>query len=498
MKTIPPDKSESLTIGIHRPVANRLRRLVSRTPLTLVSLSVVLAVAVLVPVAPAADQRMNVVFIVADDLNTSLGCYGNRIVKTPNLDRLAARGVRFDKAYVQVPLCNPSRVSFLSGLRPDRTGVQDLKVHTRAHLKDHVFLPQYFRNSGYFTAMVGKIFHTGEGFEDPASWDLEIREWGKSPKPEEVIASFDAKGLPWRTDHSWAWHKLNISDAQTPDGGVARKAVEIIEKTRPADKPFFVGVGFRRPHSPYSVPAPYYDLYPPEKLPLPDEPAAHLKSIPLAALTYDPKKPRVPPERAREVIAAYYACVTFVDTQVGVILESLDRNKLWDKTVIVFIGDHGYHLGEHGNMWHKQSTFEESARAPMLIVAPGKAKGVSPRPVEFLDLYPTLAHLAGLRIPDIGLQGASLVPLLEDPHRAWDRPAFTQMERVAGFMGRSVRTERWRYTEWDDGRKGRQLYDHDHDPKEYVNLADDPNFAAIVSRLQKMLRESAGASGSGQ
>jgi iduronate 2-sulfatase len=251
-------------------------------------------------------------------------------------------------------------------------------------------------------------------------------------------------------------------------------------------------VGFRRPHSPYSVPAAYYDLYPPEKMPLPVEPPEHLKSIPAAALTYDPAKPRVPPERAREMISAYYACVTFVDAQVGRIMESLERNKLWDKTIIVFIGDHGYHLGEHGNMWHKQSTFEEAARAPMLIVAPGKTKGVSPRPVEFLDLYPTLAHLAGLRVPH-GLQGVSLSPLLDDPRRSWDRPAFTQMERAEGFMGRSVRTERWRYTEWDEGRKGRQLYDHDRDPKEYVNLAGDPAHAETVSRLQTLLRNSARA-----
>lgn len=454
--------------------------------------ALLLALALAAALGRAAEQRLNVVFIVADDLNTSLGCYGNPIVKTPNLDRLAARGVRFDRAYVQVALCNPSRVSFLSGLRPDRTGVQDLKTPTRAHLPDHVFLPQYFRNSGYYTAMVGKVYHTGDGFEDPASWDLEIRESGKTPNPEDVIVGFDAKGQPWRTDHSWAWHKLKRSDAETPDGQVARKAVDIIERSRPAGKPFFIGIGFRRPHSPYAAPARYFDLYPPAKMPLPDEPPGHLKSIPRAALTYDPDKPRVPADRAREVIGAYYACVTFVDAQVGLIMEALERNRLWDKTVVVFIGDHGYHLGEHGNMWHKQSNFEEAARAPMLIVAPGRKAGeVAPRPVEFLDLYPTLTDLAGLRMPDVGLQGVSLAPLLDDPRRPWDRPAFTQIERE-GFMGRSVRTQRWRYIEWDDGRKGAQLYDHDRDPKEYVNLAGNPDAAETVNRLKLLLRTATG------
>lgn len=460
-------------------------------PLPVAFLCLAFMVNAAAPALTAADQRLNVVFIVADDLNTALGCYGNPIVKTPNIDRLAARGVRFDRAYVQVALCNPSRVSFLSGLRPSRTGVPDLKTPPRTHLANHIFLPQYFRNSGYYSAMVGKVFHTGEAFEDPASWDLEIREWGKSPKPEEVLVGFDAKGLPWRTDHSWAWHKLKIPDAQTPDGTVARKAAEIIGGARPAGKPFFLGVGFRRPHSPYSVPAAYFDRYPPEKMPLPVEPPGHLESIPRAALTYDPDKPRVPPDRAREMIAAYYACITFVDAQVGVIMDALDRSNLWDRTVVVFIGDHGYHLGEHGNMWHKQSNFEEAARAPMLIVAPGRTtNGVSPRTVEFIDLYPTLVEVAGLPVPPVELQGVSLAPLLDDPQRSWDRPAFTEIQRT-GFTGYSVRTERWRYIEWDEGRQGTQLYDHDRDPKEYVNLATDPAHAGTVKQLKRLIRRTA-------
>jgi uncharacterized sulfatase len=428
-------------------------------------------------------NRLNVLLIISDDLNNSLGCYGNSVVKTPNIDRLAARGVRFDRSYDQCSLCNPSRVSFLSGLRPDTTGVHDLFTPPRKYLKDYVFLPQYFKNSGYYSAKVGKVYHTGN-CEDPISWDLDIREWGKTPKPEQVAVSGAAKG--YRA--SWEWMKENIADAETPDGTVASNAVEILEKTRPNDKPFFLGVGFRRPHAPYAAPQKYFDMYPPEKIVLPEEPADHLKAIPLAALTYDPNKQDMPPEKRREGMAAYYACITFMDAQVGIVLKAMDRNHLWDNTVVVFMGDNGYHLGEHGGMWHKISNFEESARVPLIIVAPGKSThAASPRVVEFVDLYPTIAQLAGLPLP-ARLQGTSLVPLLEDPQRPWDRAAFTQIWRE-GFVGRSIRTERWRYIEWDDGKRGVQLYDESQDPKEYVNLAQDPKCADTVNQLKKRLHD---------
>jgi iduronate 2-sulfatase len=380
-------------------------------------------------------------------------------------------------------LCNPSRVSFLSGLRPDTTGIQDLVTPTRTFLTNYIFMPQNFRYSGYYAAKIGKIYHTGKGFEDPISWDLDILEWGKTPKTNQVASWGEAKGFR----ASWKWDKLNIPDEKTPDGTVARKAVDILEKTRPMDKPFFMGVGFRRPHAPYSAPEKYFDLYPPEKIPLPEEPAD--QSIPLAALTYDPKKKDMPPEKRREGIAAYYACVTFMDAQLGLVLDAMDRNHLWDNTVVVFIGDNGYHLGEHGGMWHKISNFEESARVPLIIVAPGKkSHAASSRVVELVDLYPTIIQLTGLPMPK-NLQGISLVPLLEDPAKPWDHPAFTQIQREGNFMGRSIRNERWRYTEWDDGKKGVQLYDEVQDPREYVNLAEDAKHADTVNELKKQLHE---------
>ena len=429
-------------------------------------------------------KPLNILFIVSDDLNNSLGCYGNPTVKTPNLDRLATRGVRFDHAYVQCSLCNPSRVSFLSGLRPDTTGIHDLVTPTRTYLKDYVFLPQYFRQAGYYSAGIGKIFHTGKGFEDPPSWDLEVPEWGKNPQTNQIAIYGEAKGFR----HKWEWMRLNLSDAETPDGTVAGKAVAVVDQARRNGQQFFLATGFRRPHAPYAAPAKYFDLYPPEKIPLPDEPPGHVESIPRAALTYDPENKDMSSAKKREGIGAYYACISFMDAQVGLLMEALERNQLWDRTLIVFIGDNGYHLGEHGGMWHKESNFEESARVPLLIVAPGKqTNAVSHRPVELLDLYPTICHLAGLPIPK-GLQGVNLGPLLENPKRAWDRPAFTQIRRREGFMGRSVRTERFRYIEWDEGRRGVQLYDEIHDPREYVNLAQEPKQADLLEKMKRLLR----------
>jgi iduronate 2-sulfatase len=464
------------------------------------------------PVPPGTD-RLNVLLIVSDDLPAYSGCYGNPYgisLKTPNMDRLAARGVLFENAFCQSALCNPSRSSFLSGLRPDTTGVHDLVTPTRQYLKDWVFLPQHFRLSGYYSAKLGKVYHTGDGpsneslgsdCEDPLSWDTDIREWGKRPWPDQITVGGKDKEKDQDYRSSWGWDKLSISDEETPDGVVARLAAGILDKYRPMDKPLFLAVGFRRPHDPYAAPQKYYDLYPADQITLPEEPDMSLQCVPRAALTYDPDKPEIPPKKRREGIAAKYASISFADAQLGLLLDVMDRNNLWDNTVVVLTADHGYHLGEHGGMWHKISNFDEAARVPLIIAAPGmKANARCSRVVESLDLYPTLAQLAGVSLP-AGLQGASLVPLLEDPQQSWDRPAFTQIQRPAGyldpndgkFMGRSIRTERWRYTEWDDGKKGVQLYDISKDPREYVNLAKDPKylseFADTVNQLRTQLHD---------
>jgi uncharacterized sulfatase len=450
----------------------------------------------------AADvKRNNVLLIVADDMNSHLGCYGYD-VQTPALDELARRGMRFDRAYCQDPLCNPSRVSFLSGLRPDKTGVYTLKTSTRAHLGDWIMLPEYFRKNGYFTVQVGKIYHTDDGFEDPRSWDVEIRETGKQPPAEEIVKFGEPKGPG---GHSIDWEWLKTADENTPDGVVARKAVGYMEKALANKNPFFLGVGFRRPHAPFAAPQKYFELYPPDKVELADTvPEGHYAGLLPAAINYSAPKTQMSEKEQRELVAAYYACTSFMDAQVGVLFDALQRLKLWDNTIVVFIGDHGYHLGEHGGLWHKLSLFEESARVPMIIYAPGmKAKGEPcARLVEMIDLYPTLVSLGGLPARD-GLDGIDLSPLLDDPTRTSKPAAYTVVGRASDpavnqsqfidYFGRSVRTERWRYTEWDGGKRGVELYDHDNDPHEWNNLANDVAHVNTIRDLKRLLPSAATA-----
>jgi uncharacterized sulfatase len=357
-------------------------------------------------------------------------------------------------------------------------------------------LPEYFRKNGYFTVQVGKIYHTGDGFEDPRSWDVEIRETGKQPPSGEVVKAGEPDG-PGGHSIDWAW--LKTADEYTPDGVVARMVIGHMEQAAADKRPFFLGVGFRRPHAPFAAPQKYFEEYPLASVKLADAPpTGHYESLLPAAVNYPDLKKPMSEQPQREVIAAYYACTTFVDAQIGVLLDALERLHLWDNTIVVFIGDHGYHLGEHGGLWHKLSLFEESARVPMIIYAPGMKSRGKPcaRLVEMIDLYPTLVSLCGLPARN-GLDGIDLSPLLDDPAQPTKPAAYTVVSRandpsvnqsqVADYLGRSVRTDRWRYTQWDDGRRGVELYDHKHDPHEWQNLAGDPKYADLVHELKQQL-----------
>ncbi len=443
--------------------------------------------------AAAPAPRPNVLFIAVDDMNNDLGCYGSLQVKSPHLDRLAARGVRFDRAYCQFPQCSPSRASLMTGLRPDQTRVFDLTYHFRQGLPDVVTLPQLFTRHGYYAARIGKIYHYSNpgdigasGLDDPASWQEVVNPAGrdKTALEPDITNLTPQRGLgsslSFLSDASGR-------DEDHTDGKVATEAIRLLEKHRGG--PFFLAVGFYKPHSPYVAPKKYFDLYPVESIRLPREPADHLKSIPAPALASTKPYPLlgVTVEEARRAKQAYYAAISFVDAQIGRVLTALDRLGLSDSTIIVFWSDHGYHLGEHG-LWKKLSCFEESARVPLIIAAPGfKGAGqASPRPVELIDLYPTLADLAGLP-PPANLPGASLRPLLDRPDAPWTRAAYTQVQR-GEWPGHSVRTGRWRYTEWDGGRRGVELYDHASDPREFTNLAADPRHAATVAELKALVR----------
>ncbi len=426
----------------------------------------------------AAAPKTNVLFIAVDDLNNDMGCYGHPIVKTPNLDRLAARGTRFDAAYCQYPLCNPSRTSFLSGMRPDTTKVTNNTVQPRSTLKDVAFLPEHFSKHGYFTARVGKLPHGT--FNDAIKWDV-------SENPRRVSAGGGGQNRQPNqvqpVGNKVTWRATDNPDDVEPDGRTARRIAQLLEQHK--DKPFFIAAGFHKPHLPFVAPKKYFDLYPPDKIELPKEPADFRKTVPALAFTRGTDDEKMTEADKRQAIAAYYACVSFTDANVGVLLDAMDRLKLWDNTVVVFVSDHGFHLADHGGLWRKMTVFERSARVPLIVAAPGKpGKQVSPRLVELVDLYPTLTQLCALPEPK-RLEGTSFVPLLDDPKREWKKAAFTQVAR-GQTMGRSLRTERYRYTEW--GSEGvAELYDHQIDPNEYVNLAADPKHAATVAELRKLL-----------
>jgi uncharacterized sulfatase len=466
-------------------------------------------VALAMSAAPAvAADKMNVLFIVSDDLtNNTLGCYGSPAGKSPNLDKLAAKGVRFDRAYCQFPLCNPSRASFLTGLRPDTTRVYENATQFRKNVPDVQSLPQTFQKGGYYVARVGKLYHYGvpaqigtDGLDDPPSWQKVINPRGGDKDDEDNNRIFtlnpNGKGSA-RFGGTLSWFASAHPDAEQTDGMTAREVVKLMEANK--DKPFFLACGFFRPHTPYVAPKKYFEMFPPEKFKLPEVPPDHRRSAPAPAFGSAKKEQEaMTDDLRRQALQAYYASTTFMDAQVGVVLDSLEKLKLADRTIVVFLSDHGYHLGEHG-LWQKMSVFENSARVPLVIYDPrskGNGKACT-RTVELVDLHATLAELAGLQAPKT--DGVSLKPLLENPAAKWDRPAFTQVSRgtptttgeTTGknpwFMGRSVRTDRYRYTEWDGGKRGVQLYDYEKDPGELKNLADDPAYADVVKQMKALL-----------
>ncbi len=433
-------------------------------------------------------RRPNVLFIVADDLRCSLGCYGASDVKSPHIDRLATRGLLFERAYVQYPVCNPSRTSMLTGLRPDTTGILDNRTPLRRTHPDIITLPQLFRQNDYFTASIGKIFHSGlsrDGkralFVDPKSWVVQ-----KSFKATKTGLRGEGRNLTAGKLRWCSWLSAEGVDEDQADGQNAAEAVRLIEEHR-AD-PFFIAVGFHKPHDPFNAPKKYFDLYPLDEIQLVREPADRSPDLPLAIPNIWNFTSFTDRER-REFKRAYYAGTSFTDAQVGKLLDTLDRLDLWKNTIVLFMGDHGYHLGEH-RWWNKVTVFELCSRTPLIVWAPGFA-GMGKRTrgiVEFVDLFPTLADLCGLTL-SLNLEGVSFRPLIADPSRSGKNAAHTQVRR-GERMGRSVRTDRWRYTEWDEGRLGVELYGHPKDPVEYRNLAGRPEYADVEKRLKALLRES--------
>jgi uncharacterized sulfatase len=460
----------------------------------------------------ADEKKMNVLLIVSDDLCNRLGCYGDPVVKSPNIDKLAAKGVRFDRAYCQFPLCNPSRTSFLTGLRPDTTRVYENATQFRKNKPDAQTLPQTFRRSGYYVARVGKLYHYGvpaqigtDGLDDKPSWEHVVNPRGRDKDDEEMIFTLNptAKG-PARFGGTLSWLAAAGTDEDQTDGKTALEIVKLLEANK--NRPFFLACGFFRPHTPYVAPKKYFDMYSPDRLRLEQVPNGHREAgPPLAFGSAKKEQETMTDEQRRQAIQAYHAATSFMDAQVGIVLNGLERLGLTDNTIVVFFSDHGYHLGEHG-LWQKMSLFENSARVPLVICDPrAKSNGKScVRTVELVDLHPTLAELCGLNSP-AGLDGKSLVPLLADASAVRDRAAITQVSRgtptATGettpknqkpVMGYSIRTERYRYTEWDAGNRGVQLFDYLVDPGELNNLAQSKEHEAIVAELRTHLHKRVG------
>ncbi len=438
--------------------------------------------------AQTKGARMNVLMIAVDDLNNRIGCYGDPVVKTPNIDRLARQGVRFDRSYCNYPLCNPTRTSLLSGKRPETTRIFNNNTPPRTHLGNVVFLPEYFKANGYFTARVGKIAHGR--YEQAVSWDISESSAGVPLTSKGPVVPDEDHTPEGRGGIKLSWTPTNHKDEEEPDGATARRIVQIIEQN--LSKPFFIGCGFHKPHLPWVAPRKYFDMYSLDQIKLPDTPKDDRDDIPPVALTFTKGDAEMTDDQKRQAILAYHATTSFMDAQLGLVLDTLDKHKLWDNTVVLFFGDHGWHLYDHLQLWRKMTVFEEAAHAPMIVHAPGRKTGVAcPRLVEYVDIYPTLTELCGLpQAP--GMEGTSFAPLLNDPQRPWKKAAYTMVARGKGQFGRSVRTDRYRYTEWDDGQAGVEFYDHEVDMHEWKNLAWnkqalDPKVAPKLEEMRKLL-----------
>lgn len=455
----------------------------------------------------ASQPPPNLLFIAIDDLRPALGCYGDPIAITPNIDRLASQGTLFNRAYCQLAVCGPSRLSLLSGRRPDTIQVWDLKSHFRETLPDLITLPQHFKNNGYYTRSIGKIHHgSGPPMKDPPSWSEEPL-YDSGRKHEWRYASAENRAVVTLKRSSVEGE--NVPDSTFVDGLVCDAAEDALATLKEQKQPFFLGVGFRKPHLPFVAPKKYWDLYDREDIPKPIT-NSHPEGAPeFAVRTWNEIEgytdipinlAEITPEKIQELRHGYYACISYIDTLVGRLLDKLDELDLANDTIICFWSDHGFHLGEQG-LWTKANNYELSARVPLIISAPGQSHpgSASNALVELVDLYPTLAELCGLTLsPD--LEGLSLVPLLEDANRPWKSAAFNQYprdfteikhKRHGDVMGYSIRTNRFRYVQWREWTSGKihvhELYDHQNDPNEMKNLAGQPEYISTLIQHQRLL-----------
>jgi iduronate 2-sulfatase len=451
-------------------------------------LSTILVLTCAAPCLAVEESRPNVLLIMADDFRDFGGAFTREVVKTPNLDRLRARGTTFERAYVQYPVCNPSRNSMMTGLRAEQTGIVGNDVPLRQKMPDIITMPQLCKEAGWQAHAFGKLFHLGGGrnAEQKARWMDAGRSWHTARAFEataigkRMLAGRNVTGgaLKW-----CAWGAADGTDDDQPDGRIAAATVAMIESL--GDAPWFIGCGFMKPHDPFIAPKKYFDMYPPETLKPWTDPAdttpARAEAVGFGA--YGEAFGKFTDQEWRELFRAYCACTTFMDAQLGRVLDAMDEHQLWNKTLVIFVGDHGYHTGER-QWWNKNTLFERSCHAPFIVAAPGMQGGQTSRSlVEFVDLYPTVAEFCGLQMPHTAA-GITLRPVLERPDSTIKDAAFTLVSRSPKLRAQSVRTERWRFTFWSDGQS--ELYDHDSDPEELHDVAS--KHPGIVKELSAKIR----------
>lgn len=482
------------------------------------------------PTAQASDKP-NILFISVDDLKPSIGAFGDKVAVTPNMDRLAAIGIAFTNAHCQQAVCSPSRVSLLTGLRPDATQVWDLQTRFRDTVPQAITLPQRFREAGYHTVGIGgKIFHGQEDNDDEASWSERFTRVESPSSPTwgymdpDVVAEVERNRANYSElprsrkkqlnalfpDKRPPTERLDVADNVYNDGVVTKTAVRRMTELAELDQPFFLAVGYDKPHLPFIAPEKYWQLYNPDAFTLADV-MERPEGAPLFATQpgwelrngYNvPEKGPVPVDLQQELIHGYYACVSYIDAQVGRLLDKLEETGLSDETIVVLWGDHGFHLGDHG-VWCKHTNYEQATRSPLIISAPGIGAlgGTAEAPVEFVDIYPTMLDLAGIPL-HAALHGTSLVPMIEDPRVSVKAAAISQYPRGGGSalkMGYAYRTDRYRLVIWRqmDFKNGEtigpivatELYDYEIDPFETRNLAEDPAYASVRRELESLTEE---------
>ena len=436
-------------------------------------------------------DKLNVLFIIVDDLNCDLGTYGNSIVNTPNIDRLASRGVLFNNAHAQYPWCGPSRASLMTGMYTNQTKITNNNMNLRSSVPDVITIGQRFRQQGYQSVRIGKIFHYDvpsaigtSGNDDIYSWDQTVNPYGRDKIEEYKVNTLTER----KYGGTLSWLAAEGTDNEQTDGIAASEAIKKLDNFANSQTPFFLALGFFRPHTPFVAPKKYFEFYDQEKIDIPEISSDYLSTLPepaVKSIRSQKNQINIDKKLAQEIKEAYYATISFVDAQVGRVLDYLETSGLDKNTVVVLTSDHGFHMGEHGH-WQKQTLFEKSTRIPLIISTPNELNkgGVTNSPVELIDIYPTLMDLTDIKVPN-HVVGKSLKPIMNNLNAKVRKSSLTRWRN-----GYSIKTNRYRLTQWgSNGELGYELYDHKCDKNELINLADNKDYFKVMDSLKLEIKQ---------